>query len=361
MGRRRRRASEPDLCGVLLVDKPAGPTSHDVVGWVRWALGVSRVGHCGTLDPAATGLLVVGVGPATKLAPYLTGLDKRYDATIVLGRSTTTADAMGETVEQHACPVGLEDEVATAVASLRGTHELPPPAFSAVHVDGKRAHELARAGEAVALPTRPMTVLEVGPPRVARHGETIAVEVSLLVSKGTYIRTLAEELGRRLSIPAHLGRLHRTAAGRSSLAGPGAVIGLSSVQRPPAPNGRPRVRVVGPMGPDAPREVVGAWLGEHLRPPAEAVPMPCLRVPSDDSGLRALLALGSGQPVPLERVGTLPLECDLAPATVAVAGPDGVAGLVIARVSPARAATTDTPAVGATLHPERVIVPPKHP
>ena len=226
----RRRAEDPALHGVLLVDKPAGPTSHDVVGWVRWVLGVRRVGHAGTLDPAATGLLVVGVGAATKLAPYLTGADKRYLARFVLGASTTTADAEGTVVEALACPPGLEARVPAALAALAEVRALPPPAFSAIHVDGRRAHELAREGRAPVLDERSMEVRALVPGPVLRRGDRVEVEVDLLVSKGTYVRSLAEAFGRSLGVPAHLGALHRTHSGALGLDHPQALTGLHADQ-----------------------------------------------------------------------------------------------------------------------------------
>ena len=196
----RRRAEDPVLHGVLLVDKPAGPTSHDVVGWIRWVLGVRRVGHAGTLDPAATGLLVIGVGGATKLAPYLTGQDKRYRARFVLGASTTTADGEGPVVETLACPPDLEARIPAALAALAEVRALPPPVFSAIHVDGRRAHELAREGHAPVLEERPMEVRALVPGPVRRRGDRVEVEVELLVSKGTYVRSLAEAFGRLLTV-----------------------------------------------------------------------------------------------------------------------------------------------------------------
>lgn len=352
----RRRADDPDLCGVLLLNKPAGPTSHDVVAWVRWALGVRRVGHCGTLDPAATGLLVVGVGFATKLASYLTGLDKAYQARIFLGRSTTTADAQGQTLAEQPCSEAIEAQAADAVRSLKGEHALPPPAYSAVHVDGKRAHELARAGEVVDLPVRPMVVREVeaGTPR--RRDDGVEIDARLLVSKGTYIRSLAEEVGRRLEIPAHLSALHRTQSGALSLEHPSALDELAAVPGPPGKDGHERFRVVGPGGAEATRESVSAWLRAHLVDPAQIVPMPLVRVSADESGSRAFVRLASGQPVPLADPGFFAApEISAGTAHVAVAAAEPTTpGLLVTRPEGEGALTR--------LQPERTIVPPfKHP
>src|SRR5688572_5232472 len=131
---------ERERHGVLLVDKPAGATSHDVVQWVRWALRQRAVGHFGTLDPAATGLLVIGVGAATRLGPWLTGLDKTYAATIVLGRSTSTDDGAGDTLAIAACDDDVLARAPDAMRGLAGALSLPPPAVSAIKVAGQRAH-----------------------------------------------------------------------------------------------------------------------------------------------------------------------------------------------------------------------------
>lgn len=215
------RNKTPRACGVLLVDKPAGVTSHDVVGWARRELSERAIGHCGTLDPAATGLLVLCVGPATKFVEQLSAADKSYRARFVLGEATDTADADGR-VTARADASQLQDEALVhAVQGLVGPLELPPPAFSAVRVDGVRAHDLARKGEAPALADRPMEVFRVtdvvcvaaepAPPDA--RPELKVIDATLRVRKGTYIRSLAVELGRRLGVPARLDGLRRTAVG----------------------------------------------------------------------------------------------------------------------------------------------------
>jgi tRNA pseudouridine55 synthase len=252
--------------GLLLIDKPAGPTSHDLVGWVRWALRERSVGHCGTLDPAATGLLVMCVGAATKLVEYLTAVDKRYLARFMLGRSTTTADAEGETVDQISLPDDAVARAEQALAGLVGPLSLPPPAYSAVKVDGRRAHALARAGEAPSLPARPMTVerldiLDRGPDWI---------EADLTVTKGTYVRSLAEELGRRIGLPAHLGALRRLACGELTVGDPLAVTGLVATSLPEIPGRPPRWRIEGGQ----------ELLRGRLAPPWPRLPFPA----SDLSG-----------------------------------------------------------------------------
>lgn len=378
----RRRVDDPALHGVLLVDKPAGPTSHDVVGWIRWVLGVRRVGHCGTLDPAATGLLVVAVGAATKLAPYLTGADKGYRARFVLGARTTTGDAEGEVVEQRPCPEDIEAQVPAALGRLQGALSLPPPVYSAIHVEGRRAHELARAGEAPVLEARPMTVHTAELGAVIRRGDRVEVEATLLVSKGTYVRSLAEALGEALGVPAHLGALHRTRSGALHLEHPRAVSGL--VARREAPSARPerRDRSGRPERPDrselplrwrialadptleAP-QAAAAHLRARLLTPAEAVPLPLLRARDDESGRRALARLASGQPVALPDEGLPALDTPPAGALepfpqLAIVPPHGP-GLVLVRHEPGPLPPSQAARSGGVLHPERVIVDPTAP
>jgi tRNA pseudouridine55 synthase len=215
------------------VDKPSGPTSHDVVARVRRALRTSRVGHAGTLDPMASGVLVVLVGEATKLAPYLTAHDKGYEATVVLGRATDTLDAEGRTTLEGPLP----DDVARAIAQVEAggaptgpvaaalAAELAritqiPPSFSAIKVDGERSYARARAGEEVELAARAVEVrsLRVTRAAAARDGAPATVDLVLEVSKGYYVRSLARDLGEHLGVPAHLGRLRRTRSGPFALA-----------------------------------------------------------------------------------------------------------------------------------------------
>ncbi len=197
--------------GLLLVDKPAGPTSHDVVARVRRALGTKRVGHAGTLDPAATGLLVLGVGSGTKLLRFIEARAKNYEATVMLGRSTSTEDAEGETVEEKAvaCGPDLEDRVRAAAAGLVGRLEQTVPAYSAVKVGGERLYKKARRGEAGERPRRTVDIHRL---RVLGL-EGPAVRIEAVVSKGTYIRTLGVQLGAALGLPAHVSTLRRTRVG----------------------------------------------------------------------------------------------------------------------------------------------------
>ncbi len=203
--------------GLLVVDKPSGPTSHDVVSLVRRLAGTRRVGHAGTLDPMATGVLLVGVGRATRLLGHLAGCDKAYEATIRLGVQTTTDDAQGAvvaTAEPEVVDALTPASVAAAAEAFRGEIAQVPAAVSAVKVDGRRAHQRVRAGEHVELPARTVTVhdLHVGAP--CRPGPGLLdVPVSLRCSSGTYVRALARDLGGALAVGGHLTSLRRTAVG----------------------------------------------------------------------------------------------------------------------------------------------------
>jgi tRNA pseudouridine55 synthase len=199
--------------GVLVVDKPAGPTSHDVVDRVRRALATRRVGHTGTLDPFATGVLPVCVGRATRLARFLAGGEKEYLATVRLGFATTTDDRTGEPVGPPVPVAVSSEQLAAALAGLVGSFDQVPPAFSAKHAGGRRLYELARRGEAVPRAATPVTVH--GVLLLAREGDRVEIEVRC--SPGTYVRALARDLGERLGTGAHLTALRRTRSGAFDL------------------------------------------------------------------------------------------------------------------------------------------------
>ena len=204
--------------GIVVVDKPAGMTSHDVVARVRRAAGTRKVGHAGTLDPMATGVLVVGLNRATRLLGHLQLADKSYDATIRLGATTTTDDAEGEILTTAAVDGVTAEAISTAVAAYRGEISQVPSKVSAIKVDGKRAYERVRAGEEVALKARAVTIsrYDVLDVRVAPDG--IDVDVSVDCSSGTYIRALARDLGADLGVGGHLTALRRTRVGSFGLA-----------------------------------------------------------------------------------------------------------------------------------------------
>jgi tRNA pseudouridine55 synthase len=202
----------PGVDGVLLVDKPAGITSHDAVDILRRVLGIRKVGHAGTLDPMATGLLVVGVGRATRLLRFLSDLPKEYEGTGELGRETDTLDAMG--IVTRTVPVDVtDDQLREAMRELVGEIWQRPPAFSAVKVGGRRLHRLAREGQAVV--GRPRQVIVEAFDLLGRQGPTFDFRV--VCSSGTYVRSLVAEVGARLGSGAHLSRLVRTGIGPFTL------------------------------------------------------------------------------------------------------------------------------------------------
>ncbi|MGB6582666.1 MAG: tRNA pseudouridine(55) synthase TruB [Streptosporangiaceae bacterium] len=199
--------------GLVIVDKPGGMTSHDVVARVRRLAGTKKVGHAGTLDPMATGVLVVGVEKATRLLGYLTLTEKEYAATIRLGQSTSTDDAEGEiTGSAPAADVSAET-LHKAVAGLVGEIQQVPPAVSAIKVGGQRAYKLTRAGAAPELQARPVTVYEFTITAVRREAELLDVDATVRCSSGTYIRALARDLGTALGTGGHLTRLRRIRVG----------------------------------------------------------------------------------------------------------------------------------------------------
>ncbi len=207
--------------GILLVDKSPGLTSHDVVSRLRRILSTRRVGHAGTLDPMATGLLVMGINGATRLLTFFVGLDKTYTATIRLGESTTTDDAEGEALgrapsEQLARVT--ESDIESAVATLTGDIMQVPSSVSAIKVGGKRAYARVREGESVALAPRPVTVSRFDITAVRRADDGINVDAIVDCSSGTYIRALARDLGFRLGVGGHLTALRRTRVGPFDIA-----------------------------------------------------------------------------------------------------------------------------------------------
>jgi tRNA pseudouridine55 synthase len=204
--------------GVLLVDKAPERTSHDVVARVRWLLGTKKVGHAGTLDPMATGLLILGVGQGTRLLTHLVGLDKTYTATIRLGRATTTDDREGEEIGELIPAVGLDqDRIEQALESLRGEIQQVPSTVSAIKVDGKRAYARARAGEDVTLSARPVTISDLTVLARREADPHLDLDVTVTCSSGTYVRALARDFGAALGVGGHLTALRRTRVGPFSV------------------------------------------------------------------------------------------------------------------------------------------------
>jgi tRNA pseudouridine55 synthase len=198
--------------GILIVDKPAGITSHDAVARVRRALAVKRIGHAGTLDPEATGVLVLGVGRGTRLLQFLSASDKEYAADILLGVETTTQDASGEVLSTADASTITRDRVESALAAFHGEIEQVPPMVSAVKVGGERLYKRALRGEEVAREPRMVTIYAIALEEFS-PGERARARVRVRCSKGTYIRTLAHDLGRALGVGAHVSTLRRTASG----------------------------------------------------------------------------------------------------------------------------------------------------
>lgn len=273
--------------GILLLDKPPGPTSHDLVARTRKALGTRKVGHAGTLDPMATGLMILGVDSSTRLLTYLVGLDKEYTATMRLGQSTTTDDAEGEVVTTRDASGVTDAAIAAAIPAFTGEIAQVPSTFSAIKVDGRRAYERARAGETVELKPRPVTVSAFDVLAVRRHETTVDVDVRVAVSSGTYVRALARDLGAALAVGGHLTALRRTRVG------PFAVADAAD------PDG----------------DLAGA-----LIPPADvaATLFPAARLDAE-----AALALAQGKRIPIAMADA---------STVAAVGPDGdLIGLISVR------------------------------
>lgn len=203
--------------GIVVVDKPAGLTSHDVVARLRRFFGTRKVGHAGTLDPMATGVLVAGIERGTKLLAHLVADDKVYETTIRLGQSTTTDDAEGDVVDTHDVAEVTEEAIRAAVANLTGEIMQVPSKVSAIKIDGRRAHELVRAGEDVDIPARPVTIhaFELG--EIRRHDGVIDVDARVHCSTGTYIRSLGRDLGAALGVGGHLIDLRRHRVGSFTL------------------------------------------------------------------------------------------------------------------------------------------------
>jgi tRNA pseudouridine55 synthase len=203
-----------ELEGILLVDKPRDHTSHDVIARLRGKLKMKRIGHAGTLDPMATGLLIVLVGKATRVSQYLTSLDKEYEGTVEFGRVTDTQDAEGETMETRPVPPLTEAQVRDAIAGFLGDQYQTPPMFSAIKIDGVPLYKSARKGEDVEREPRFIRVMSWEILRFALP----RFDFRLRCTKGTYVRTLAHDLGQKLGCGAHLAALRRTATDKFHIA-----------------------------------------------------------------------------------------------------------------------------------------------
>jgi tRNA pseudouridine55 synthase len=196
--------------GFLLVNKAGGMTSHDVVAMARKKLNTKRVGHAGTLDPMATGVLVLGVGVATKLLPYITDGKKAYEATISLGKATHTDDKEGEVISTADTSAITDEQIKFELAKFVGKIKQKPSSVSAIKIDGKAAHQRVREGEVVDLPARDVEIFKLEVIEIRHLPDAIEVDVVVNCSAGTYIRAIARDLGNELKVGGHLTALHRT-------------------------------------------------------------------------------------------------------------------------------------------------------
>ena len=207
--------------GFLVVDKSPGMTSHDVVAIARRALGTKKVGHAGTLDPMATGVLVLGFGIGTRLLQYITDGDKSYTATVALGQSTVTDDAEGEVLTSASADqlqAISDDMINVELAKMKGVIQQRPSSVSAVKVDGQRAHARVRAGEDVQLPAREVTISQLHIGEIRRTATTIEIDIEVTCSAGTFIRAIARDCGSALGVGGHLSALRRTRVASFGLA-----------------------------------------------------------------------------------------------------------------------------------------------
>lgn len=264
--------------GVLVVDKPQGLTSFDVVREVRRALGVKKAGHTGTLDPMATGVLPVCVGDATKIAQFITEATKAYDATVRLGVTTDTLDADGKVLAERPVPEISREVLEAALQRFRGTFAQTPPMYSAVKVGGRRLYELARNGEEVERAARQVTVYEL----VLRDFSATEVKLSVRSSKGFFVRSLAADLGEALGCGAHLTALRRTQSGPFTLA---QALPLAEVQAQ-GPALAPRLVSMADALTDVPRLTVTAAEAERVRHGG------VVEVPASLSGLHRVVGPG---------------------------------------------------------------------
>lgn len=206
-----------EIHGFVIVDKPAGMTSHDVVHQIRKLANTKKVGHAGTLDPDATGVLVVGLGKATRLLTFIVADNKTYQATIRLGQSRTTDDAQGEIIETKSCEKITEEAIKKELDKFVGDIQQIPSSVSAIKVDGKRAYDLVRQGEKVELAPRSVHISAIDVHEIKKIDEFIDVAVTVHCSSGTYIRAIARDLGNSLQVGGHLTNLRRTQSGQWSI------------------------------------------------------------------------------------------------------------------------------------------------
>ena len=222
------KQANSEVNGFVIVDKPAGMTSHDVVHQIRKIAKTKKVGHAGTLDPDATGVLVVGLGKATRLLTFIVADNKTYQATIRLGQSRTTDDAQGEIIETKSCQELNENLIKSEIEKFVGDIEQIPSSVSAIKVDGKRAYDLVRQGENVTLLPRSIHISAIDIHEINKVEDFIDVSVTVHCSSGTYIRALARDLGNNLNVGGHLTGLRRTQSGQWSITNAQKLVDLKS-------------------------------------------------------------------------------------------------------------------------------------
>ena len=216
--------------GFLVVDKEPGMTSHDVVAIARRALGTRKVGHAGTLDPMATGVLVLGFNNGTRLLQYITDGDKSYQATIVLGVSTITDDFEGEVIATVDASAITDEQINAKLGSMRGTFMQRPSSVSAVKVDGERAYDRVRSGETVVLASREVTISRLDILQIRRSKKRVEIDIEVTCSAGTYIRAIARDCGDGLKVGGHLSALRRTRVAGFTTTGAASIAGLKSAE-----------------------------------------------------------------------------------------------------------------------------------
>jgi tRNA pseudouridine55 synthase len=216
--------------GFLVVDKEPGMTSHDVVAIARRALGTRKVGHAGTLDPMATGVLVLGFNNGTRLLQYITDGDKSYQATVVLGASTITDDFEGEVIATVDASAITDEQINAELGTMRGTFMQRPSSVSAVKVDGERAYDRVRSGETVVLASREVTISGLDILQIRRSEKRVEIDIEVTCSAGTYIRAIARDCGDGLKVGGHLSALRRTRVAGFTTTGAASTAGLKSAE-----------------------------------------------------------------------------------------------------------------------------------
>jgi tRNA pseudouridine55 synthase len=316
--------------GLVIVDKPGGLTSHDVVARIRRLAGTRRVGHAGTLDPMATGVLVIGVEKATRLLGYLMLTEKEYAATIRLGQSTLTDDAEGEPVGGAPAAVGRA-AIDAGIARLTGPIMQVPPGVSAIKVNGERAYKLTRAGAAPELAARPVTVYSFTVTSVTPAGDFLDIDAVIRCSSGTYIRALARDLGAGLGVGGHLTALRRTAVGPYAV---GQAHTLEELE-----NKDPAEERTGPAPVPASAPAAVSWVIPLAQ--AAAAAFPRLDLAAADA---RRLAQGARLPLTL-----LPPPTDPAPPLASAAPGSAPSDSAAPHISPAPGAPVPSPALGAPV------------